>query len=196
MIDLTAAKQRVADVQFIDYSADLTPFLGGPTQTMRRIGKRHAITITMPPMEYEPEGRKWIARILEAKQEDGSVLYPQPHVTKSPLGNPTVTTETVGGRFLPDTGGVANAAIREGHPLNVISAGRTFFYIASEQTILDADGAGTIKLNVPLRKVASVGDAVELTSPVIAGQIEGDGWGWSIDANEPIVLSFTVKERE
>ena len=195
MIDLTAAKQRAAKPTFIDYSADLTPFLGGPVQTIRRIGKRHSIMITMPPMEYEPDGRRWITRIVDAKQEDGKVVFPQPGFDIGAPGAPTVASETVGGMSLPITGGTPHYAIREGQALHVESAGRIYFYMARAQTILDASGAGVVALNVPLRKVASPGDKVELARPVVAGQIEDNNWSVDIDANEPIVLSFTVKER-
>ncbi len=195
MIDLTDLRMETVDGQLVDYGARLAPFLGGVEQRINRIGTRHAITLKIPPMRIEAEGRRWIARLIRAKQEGGYARYPQVNFRLGVPGNPTVETETVGGRFLPITGATANYAIREGQALTVTSDGRRYFYFAAAQTILDADGAGTIELDVPLRKVALVGDTVNLSKPVIEGWIDGDGWGWTLESSQTTGLGFTIIER-
>ncbi len=195
MIDLTHARQQVVDGGLVIKAARLTPFLNGPEQLVKRIGTRHRIKVQMPPMMIESEGRRWISRLIAANQEGGFVAYPQVDFQVGAPGSPTVPTETVGGMLLPITGGAAHYAIREGQALHIESAGRRYFYFAREQVILDASGAGVVKLDVPMRKVASPGDKVELARPVIEGWIDGDGWGWTLETNRTTGLGFSITER-
>lgn len=196
MIDLTDARQQVSAPSLIDYGTELTPFLGGVSQRLDRLGSRHAIKVDMPPMRIEAEGRRWIARLVRAKQEGGIVEYPQVGFDVGAPGyGVTVATATAGGRTLPVTGANPHYAVREGQALTVTSGGRGYFYIATAQTILDASGAGDVVLDVPLRAAAAVGDVVNLVAPTIEGWIEGDGFGWTLDTSRTVGLSFTVRER-
>lgn len=195
MIDLTHIRQRAADPELVDFGASLRPFLGGPSQRLDRLGTRHAITVQMPIMLVESEGRQWIVRLIRAKQEDGFIEFPQVGFVVGPCGySITVAVSVEGGRVLSVTGATPHYAVREGQALTVTSNGRQFFYIASAQTVFDGAGAGTIELDVPLREEASVGDAVNLARPVIAGRIMEDGWKWSIDTAGTVGLSFRIEE--
>jgi len=194
MIDLTYIRQAIAEPELIDYGATLTPFLGGPSQRLDRIGTRHAITVQMPTMPVEREGRQWIVRLIRAKQEGGFVKFPQVDFEVRGPGSPTVAAAIEGGRVLPIEGGRPGYEIREGQALTVTSNGRQFFYLASAQTILNASGAGSVELDVPLREETTVSDPVNLARPVIAGRIMEDGWKWSIDTNRTVGLSFRLEE--
>lgn len=195
MIDLTAALQQVTEPALIDNGSELTPFLGGVSQRLDRGGSRHSVKVTMPPMPIEADGRKWIARLVRAKQEGGMIRYPQVGFAIGAPGSPTVATATSGGRTLPITGGTPHYAIREGQALTVTSGGRSYFYLAVAQTILDASGAGSIILDVPLRLAAATGDAVNLAAPTIEGWVDGDGFGWTLDKSRTVGLSFMIRER-
>jgi hypothetical protein len=195
MIDLTHIRQTVAEPELVDYGASLTPFLGGVGQRLDRLGTRHAISIQMPTMYVEAEGRKWIVRLIRAKQEGGLVRFPQIGFTPGATGiSPTVAAGVQGGRLLAIKGVTPGYAVREGQALTVTSNGRQFFYLASAQTIFDTSGNGSIELDVPLREEAKVDDGVNLSRPVIAGRIMEDGWKWSIDTAGTVGLSFRIEE--
>ncbi len=195
MIDLTHIRQTTAEPELVDFGASLRPFLGGPSQRLDRLGTRHAISVQMPPMYVESEGRKWIVRLIRAKQEDGFIAFPQVGFDVGAPGlGVTVGAAVEGGRVLTLAGGTPRYAIREGQALTVLSKGRKFFYIASAQTVLDANGAGSIELDVPLREETTIGDPVNLAKPEIAGRIMEDGWKWSIDTAGTVGLSFRIEE--
>lgn len=195
MIDLTHIRQTLAEPELVDFGASLRPFLGGPSQRLDRLGTRHAISVQMPPMYVESEGRKWIVRLIRAKQEDGFIRFPQVGFSVGGCGNSiTVASGAEGGRLLAITGATPHYAVREGQALTVTSNGRKFFYLASAQTVLGSTGNGSIELDVPLREEATVGDAVNLARPEIAGRIMEDGWKWSIDTAGTVGLSFRIEE--
>lgn len=195
MIDLSHVLQTAADPELIDFGASLSPFLGGPSQRLDRLGTRHAITVQMPTMRVEKEGRLWIVRLIRAKQEDGFVEYPQPGFK---IGAPgysiTASAAVEGGRVLAVTGGRPGYTVREGQALTITSKGRQFFYLASAQVMLNASGQANIELAVPLREETTIGDPVNLHRPVIAGRIMEDGWKWSIDIARTVGLSFRIEE--
>jgi hypothetical protein len=195
MIDLTHIRQRAAEPELVDFEASLSPFLGGPSQRLDRLGTRHAITVEMPIMPVESEGRQWIVRLIRAKQEDGFIEYPQVGFS---IGAPgysiTAATATEGGRLLAVTGGTPGYAVREGQALTITSNGRRYFYIASAPVIFDGAGSGSIELDVPLREEVTVGNPVNLAKPVIAGRIMEAGWKWSIDTAGTVGLSFRIEE--
>ena len=195
MIDLTNIRQTLSEPELVDFGASLRPFLGGPSQRLDRLGTRHAISVQMPPMYIESEGRRWIVRLIRAKQEDGFIRFPQVGFSVGPCGNAvTVAVGAEGGRVLRITGATPNYTVREGQALTVTSNGRQFFYLASAHTVLGATGAGDIELDVPLREEASAGDPVNLSRPIIAGRIMEDGWKWSIDTAGTVGLSFRIEE--
>jgi hypothetical protein len=195
MIDLTHIRQTIAEPELVDFGASLRPFLGGPSQRLDRLGTRHAISVQMPVMRIESEGRQWIVRLIRAKQEDGFIRFPQIGFRVGPCGAAiSVATATEGGRVLSITAATPYYVVREGQALTVMSNGRKFFYISSRETVLDVNGAGDIELDVPLREEATVGDAVNLAAPEIAGRIMEDGWKWSIDTAGTVGLSFRIEE--
>lgn len=195
MIDLTDARQQVSAPRLIDFGSELTPFLGGVTQRLDRIGSRHMIEVNMPPMAVEPDGRRWIAKLLRAKQEGGRVEFPQVEFEVGACGAPTVGTATTGGRSLPIAGGTPNYAVREGQWLTVFSGGRGYTFCTVAPVVLNASGAGTLVLDVPLRVAAAVADKVELAKPTIEGWIEGQDWSWTLEMARTVGLSFAIRER-
>ena len=195
MIDLTNIRQTLSEPEIVDFGASLRPFLGGPSQRLDRLGTRHAISVQMPPMYVESEGRRWIVRLIRAKQEDGFIRFPQIGFSVGPCGDAiTVAVGVEGGRILRITGATPNYTVREGQAITVTSNGRQFFYLASAQTVLGTTGAGDIELDVPLREEAIAGDPVNLSRPIIAGRIMEDGWKWSIDTAGTVGLSFRIEE--
>ncbi|WP_456256918.1 hypothetical protein, partial [Campylobacter jejuni] len=61
----------------MDWGGVLKPALGGETQTILRMGTRHAIEITMPTMRAEPDGRVWSSRLRQAKLYGALIVWRQ-----------------------------------------------------------------------------------------------------------------------
>ncbi|MCW3837801.1 hypothetical protein ACFQ1E_17285 [Sphingomonas canadensis] len=195
MIDLTALKCQAAPVRLIDWGVMQRPSGPGPTARVGRVGTRFGIEYVAPPEEIEPDGRRWIARLQQAKQQGARVLYPQVEFNVGAPGAPTVDGAVSGGMSLPITGAAANYAIREGQALNVVRSGRTYLHFAAAQTILDASGDGTIALTTPLRAVLAGGESVELKNPAIEGWLTGDEFSWTLELARTVGLSFAIEER-
>ncbi len=195
MIDLTAAPIAEAVPRLLQWGSELTPTLGGVTQRLDRLGSRHAIDVQMPPMLMADDGRRWIARLLRAKQEGGRVAFPQVDFEPGPCGRPTVAADTTVGRIVPITGATPRYAIREGQWLSVTHGARSYLYCATGQVVLDGNGAGSVPVDVLLRSPLAVGDAVELARPVIEGWLSGDGYEWTLERSRTVGLGFTIAER-
>ncbi|MGN5373292.1 hypothetical protein [Sphingomonas hankookensis] len=194
MIDLTNAPIAEAVPRLLQWGSELTPTLGGVTQRLDRIGSRHAIDVQMPPMRVEAEGRRWIARLLRAKQEGGRIAFPQVDFQPGPCGRPTVGAVTTAGRTIPITGATPRYAIREGQWLSVTHGPRSYLYCATAQVVLDGSGAGAVPVDVLLRSPLAVGEAVEIGRPVIEGWLSG-GDEWTLERSRTVGLGFTIVER-
>lgn len=195
MIDLSNAPIASAVPRLLQWGSELTPTLGGVTQRLDRLGSRHSIDVELPPMRIGDTGRKWIARLLRAKQEGARIAFPQVEFDPGPCGRPTVSTPTAAGRFIPIIGATPHYAVQEGQWLSVTHSGRSYLYCCTAQIVLDANGAGAIPVDVLLRSPLTVGDAVEIGRPVIEGWLAGDGYEWTIERSRTVGLSFTIMER-
>ncbi|KQM88661.1 hypothetical protein ASE67_02660 [Sphingomonas sp. Leaf23] len=195
MIDLTTAPIAESVPRLLQWGSELTPTLGGVTQRLDRLGSRHGLDVQMPPMRMADEGRRWISRLLLAKQEGGRIAFPQVDFEPGPCGRPTVSIATASGRSIPITGATAYYTVREGQWLSVTHAGRSYLYCATAQVVLNGSGAGAVPVDVLLRSPLSVGDAVELSKPVIEGWLSGDGYEWTLERSRTVGLGFTIVER-
>lgn len=195
MIDLTAAPIAEAVPRLLQWGSELTPTLGGVTQRLDRLGSRHAIDVQMPPMGMADEGRRWIARLLSAKQEGGRIAFPQVDFEPGPCGRPTVAAAIAAGRTIPITGTTPRYVIREGQWLSVTHGPRSYLYCATAPVVLDGGGAGAVPVDVLLRSPLAAGDAVELARPVIEGWLSGDGYEWTLERSRTVGLGFTITER-
>lgn len=195
MIDLGKLRIAEASPQLLDWGAVAKPILGGVSQRLRRIGARHTIEVRLAPMPIEAEGRRMIARLMQAKQLGARLRWPQVDFAVGACGSPVVRTAVTGGMTLSVTGGQAGYSFREGQWVSITHSARSYLYAVTAGIALGANGVADIPLNVPLRSALTVGDAVEVAAPVIEGWIEGDGFGWTIDAARTVGLSFAITER-
>src|SRR3546814_160979 len=83
-----------------DFGGTLTPFLGGPEQRINRLGTRLGIRVSMPPMRNGDNGRIFVSRLLQAKQDRLLMDWPQPGFTIGAPGSPLVSTAASGGTAL------------------------------------------------------------------------------------------------
>lgn len=193
MIDLTALSPQASSPHLLDFGGFLTPALGGPVQRVDRLGNRHAIDVTLPPMRPEPNGRIWVSRLKRAKTEGAFMRFPQLGLLNRALGAPVVASDVAAGRSLSIAGLFPGSAICEGQWFSVIHAGRRYLYSADAQAVAGADGTATITFTPLLRAPLTAGDVIELASPRIEGLLLED-FGWSVDKARTVGLSFTLTE--
>lgn len=196
-IDLTDLKCQLAEPAMQDYGALQKPVLGGgKISKVGRLGGGHRLKYTLPPERMEPGGRRIVARCMSAKEYGAIFEVPQVEFdVGAPGTGVTIDGAVAGGLTVPFTGGTPHYAVKQGQAFNIARNGHRYLYFAGAETILDAAGEGEITLARPLRSKLLGGEAVELIRPVIEGWIEGDNFGWPIDMQRTIGLTFDILER-
>lgn len=195
MIDLTDLPCRDFPAKMLDWGAMLTPALGGVTQKVDRLGTRFAISFETPPLPIEPDGRRAIALLQEAKQLGGRVRYYQDGFTVGAPGSPLVNGAHTGGKSLSVKSGTPWYIVRHGQALSLTVAGRSYLYFSAGQVQLNGSGSGTILLTTPMRKHMAGDEAVNLGAPVIEGWLDGDEQEWATSLDRRVPLKFSIEER-
>jgi len=104
----------------IDFGGFLVPLLGGRVQRLDRMGNRHRIAITIPPLGYGDEGRIWIQRLKRGKTAGVRMEYPLLDFEPGPCGKPVADGADQGGRLLKLRGLRRGYAVREGQPFSLV----------------------------------------------------------------------------
>ncbi len=193
MIDLTSLSAQESAPRLLDFGGFLTPTLGGPMQRVDRLGNRHALDVTLPPMRADPEGRVWVSRLKRAKTEGAFMRFPQIGLRNGVSGAPVVAAYVAAGRTVPVAGLQPRCEVKEGQWLSVIHAERRYLYSVDAGVLAGADGTAMLAITPMLRTALSAGDVIELVQPHIEGLILED-FGWTIDKARTIGLSFTITE--
>lgn len=192
-IDLTYLRLRVSQPEIQDFGGVLTGALGGPAQVIDRAGTRYALTVTPPPMRYEPDGRMLAADLVAGRRDGVLIRVSQPDFDVGAPGAPVVGSDTASGRMVPIAGLTPGYAVRKGQWLSFVHAGHRYFDMARAQAVAAADGTAAILIQQPLRAALSAGDVVELGQPKIEGLI-ADFTSWTIDEKRMVQYQFRVAE--
>ena len=181
----------------LDWGGEMPTILGGATMRIARLGSRHMLTVTMPPMKMEPDGRIWTARLRQGKI-DGDVLFAPTQVDfdAGAPGSPKVDGATTTGPVLPIKGLTPGYQIKEGQWLSIVHAGRRYFHIADDDQTADGSGEVTIAVTPHLRAAMANNDVIELAEPKIEGLLEGDSASWTVDNARAGGLLFAIVERK
>jgi hypothetical protein len=193
MIDLTGLPIASATPRLVEFGGLLTPALGGPVQRIDRMGSRWAWRFESAPMNIEPEGREWAARIVRAKREGARLKVSQPDFLAGDPGNPVVLTATASGRVVPLVGLAPGYVVREGSWLSVTHAGRSYLDQVADDAVAGLDFKAVVTIQNLLRSPLSFEDPVELVEPRIEGWIE-DPVEWPLASNRTTMFAFTIAE--
>jgi hypothetical protein len=194
MIDLTDVPFQSAEPRMPENGVTQKPVRRGVITRINWIGSGFSGTLVLPPMLMEPDGRRLVVRLQQAKPAGAIIAYPQPDFNVGSPGSPTVDGAHAGGTTLSITGATANYAVAQGQALNVTKGGRTYLYFAAAQAILDSDGAGDVVLTTPLRTQLVGGEAVGLAQPVMECWIISE-LAWPINMDRTTGLTISVDER-
>src|SRR3546814_4154202 len=106
---------RISDWSSDVCSSDLlSPSLGGAVQRLNRLGDRHALKVSLPPMRSEPDGRIYASKLRRALQQGAIFSWPQDQFTVGTVGTPLVNGAGQTGSTLVLDGFAASYPVREG----------------------------------------------------------------------------------
>lgn len=163
----------------LDWGGALTPPNGGPVQTLMRLGTRHSLDFTLPPMPTEPLGRLWASKLRQAKLYGALLAFGQDGFNVGAPGAIVVDGAGQSGTTLNVRGGTPRYAIREGQAFSVVTSGRRYLHFAAAGVILGADGKAAVPLFPMLRVFPADGDACEVARPMIQGSLSGNQVKWT-----------------
>lgn len=178
----------------VDFGGILRPPLGGPIQRVNRLGNRHRMAFTLPPMKNNAEGRAVVSRLIRAKVEGILLELPLAGVNQGSPGNPKIKGASQAGSSIDIDGLRPGYGVSEGFWLNIVTGGRHYLYNVAAPAAANGSGEATIQLSVPLRKSPADNDVVLLQKPVIEGFITSDEIAWEISLAHHVAIGFEVEE--
>lgn len=180
--------------RLVDFQSVLTPILGGPVQTIQRLGARFAVDVTLPPLEPKDAAAFLAARMKARAENDTLTLaWPQAEIWSAIGGAPVVNGAGQSGARLNISGLPAGQVIPAGRFFSFQAGGRYFLHVTTLQ--VTANGAGQAQLHVaPLLRASPVnGAAINFTAPVVEGLLTG-AVEWSLERLRWTSTAFTLSE--
>lgn len=190
------AVPNAVDPYLVDFGGVLTPFLGGPSQRINRLGMRMAGRFSLPPKLYGTQGRVIVTQLMRAKAGTLIMPWPQPGLTIGSEGTPKVKVAVSGGTSLQIKGLPASKALVHGQYLSIVKAATGIRCLHALTADATANGSGDVTVSVwpPMRTSFAVNDVIEIAAPKIEGHVQVDELGWSISVDKMTAIAFTLVE--
>jgi hypothetical protein len=163
--------------RMLDWGGALSPALGGPVQTLQRLGTRHALDFTLPTMPTEPLGRIWASRLRLAKLYGALLPFGQDGFAVGAPGQPAISGVGQTGSSLILRGFVPGYRVREGQAFNVVRNSKRYLHWAAADTV-STDGSMRLDLYPMLRIIPDDGSPCEFANPMIQGSLSGNEVAW------------------
>jgi len=181
----------------LDFGALLTPFGGGPTQRVNRLGMRLGAQVSMPPLRSDAEGLVLVSRLMQARSEELLLDCPLVDGAWPASGSPLVRVAVTGGTTLQLKGLPASYALAEGRFFSIVAAsGRRYCHAFTAPGTADGSGNATMSVWPPMRTSFAVNNVIELAAPKMQGHVVDDQLGWEMSLARRTSLSFTVHESQ
>jgi len=182
----------------LDFGAVLTPFAGGPSQRINRLGMRLGAQVTMPPLRSDREGPLLVSRLVQARSDELLLDCPLVDGSWTSAGTPLVRVAVTGGTTLQIKGLPAGYALDEGRIFSLVrsATGRRYVHGFAAQGTADGSGNATASVWPPMRTSFAVNDVIELATPKMQGHVVDDQLGWEMALARRTSLSFTVHESQ
>lgn len=176
----------------MSYGSVLTPFLGGPTQRINRLGTRWAMRVSMPPMRAEV-GRRWVDA-LSRGTESGVLMPIVQDIDVGNPGAPLLSAAVTAGMLLPIKGLTPGYMAKAGQFLSIVHGGRRYVHIFSADAAANGSGVLNAAIWPMIRTGLSVNDVVEIAVPMIEGWLD-EAFEWDVLTIPWIQLpDFTIRE--
>jgi hypothetical protein len=182
--------------QLIDFAADMTPALGGPTQRISRLGSRFAVAVSLPRLD-QTQARAWIGARLKARTLGQTLImaWPKPAPPGS-LGSPEVDGGGQAGATLNAKGLTVGATVLAGSFFSFTVSGRNYLHCVTDDVVADGSGLAALSIAPLLRAPPANNAALEFVAPQIEGFVSGTTEDWDLDVLETFGTSFTLSEIE
>lgn len=166
-------------IHMVDFGGQLKPFMGGPVQTIMRLGTRFALDITVPQMRTEPFGRIFSSRLMQAKIFGALIEFRQDGLKVNVPGGP-VLVDGAGqtGFVLHQRGFRPGYAVREGQFFSLLSGGQRYLHRAATSIVVGGDGKLVLPIFPMLRVSPADGDVCEWGKPMMQGSLSGNEALW------------------
>ncbi|PZU13821.1 MAG: hypothetical protein DI606_04445 [Sphingobium sp.] len=183
---------RNVRMMVLSFGSVLTPFLGGPSQRINRLGTRWAMRVSMPPMRAEA-ARPWIDALARGC-EDGVIMRIPQDIDIGVPGAPLVSAAVTAGMILPIKGLAPGYAVKRSQRLSVIHNGRRYNHVFSADAVANGSGVLNAAIWPMIRTGLSVNDTIEIAAPMIEGWLDGN-FEWDVLTMPWVQLpDFTISE--
>ena len=181
----------------LDFGSVLTPFSGGPSQRVNRLGMRMGAQVSMPPLRSDAEGMTLVSRLMRARTDELLLDCPLVDGSWPASGTPLVRVAVTGGTTLQVKGLPAAYALAEGRFFSVVAtSGRRYCHAVATASTADGSGNATVSVWPPMRASFAVNNVIELDAPKMQGHVVDDQLGWDMSLARRTSLSFTVHESQ
>jgi hypothetical protein len=181
--------------QLLDNGAMLDPTLGGPSQSISRLGDRYAVTVNLPALGEAAED--WIADRLRARAEGQTLSLAWPQRRRDGLPT-TAVVDGAGqlGTFLAVRGLSPGSLVPKLAFFSFAGGGRTFLHTTTTRVTADGAGKAIVSLSPMLRRSPANGAALNFVAPIIEGFLDQGSVEWKLQQLRWIGTSFTLIENE
>lgn len=186
---------QTATRRFLDFGADLTPQVGGPSQRINFMGDRFALVITYPRLKPEPDGRIVMSAMNQAKKVGAIFPWPEPGIPQQDYGAPIVNGAAQQGMTLEIHGVTPGITILNGKYFSIIYAGQRYLHHLTADTLVPGTGIVQLPIFPMLRISPNDGATIELAKPMIEGVLGGNVADVELAIAEATPASITITER-
>lgn len=165
-------------IHMVDFGGQLKPTMGGPVQTIMRLGTRFAVEITVPTMRTEPDGRIYSSRLFQAKIFGALIVFRQDGFKVGLPGTVLVDGAAQTGFALNLRGFTPGYAVREGQFFSILSGGRRYLHRAASSMVVGSTGKIALPIIPMLRISPADGDTAEFGKPMMQGSLSGNEALW------------------
>lgn len=170
-----------------------TPIAGGDEFWLGRQGDKFAMDVELPQLVPDPDGRLWIAALVDSIGQVVSMAFAQ--LLDVGLPGP-VAIDGAGqlGSSLKVKAGAPGYTIRRGQFLNSDDGSYVALHMCTADTVIGGDGKATVPIKPPLRRSPANSALARIDAPIIMGKLLGSEAGWTLQRAKTRGLKFTVSE--
>lgn len=180
------------------FGSSITPPLGGPTQTIERLGTRHKLKVTMPPLPNKDAAMAYLSKLRRGKSGGVRMAWPLGGFDPGDPGPaPAIRIERQIGKSFTLQGMRPGYIIKEGQFFSIESDGVHYLYEATEdREVLPTGNAEAFGCHPLIRATHSVGDTVHFVRPMIEGILIGQDLDWELSVEYLNEFEFEIHERK
>jgi hypothetical protein len=150
----------------------------------------------LPPMFHQPTGRRWLSRLIQAKQDGGRMAWPLMDLNPGGPGSVLINGAGQDGSTLNLDGFTPDYVIREGQFFSVVTSGTHHLYMAAAETIANGSGHAALPISPMIRVQHADNDVCHFGAPMIEGFVQGEVFQWNWAVTNIASLQFEIHERK